>query len=63
MSTVNIKRSPTKPGPGWVEIDEDKIPEFLELVNNVKAARKRLDDSAKEFGLGPNDDPQDQDPK
>jgi hypothetical protein len=54
MSTPNLKRSPTKPGPGWIEIDEDKIPKFLELVTRVKAARKRLDDSAKEFGLGPN---------
>lgn len=53
MSKINIKHSPTKPGPGWVEIDEDKLAQFLKLVNNVKAARKRLDDSAKEFGLGP----------
>ena len=52
MSTVNIKYSPIKPGPGWVEIDEDKIPKFLELVNNVKSLLKRLDEKDKELGLG-----------
>lgn len=52
MSKINIKRSPTKPGPGWVEIDEDKIPKFLELVNNVKALLERLEEKDKELGLG-----------
>ena len=50
MSTVNIKRSPTKPGPGWIEIDEDKIPTFLKLISNVQAALENIKKTEKDLG-------------